>query len=110
MNRFAIAPLAVTLFALGACNVTDNNNGSSTISVDEKRIEQGTDILANEASKVGAKAVNAVENAGPALEQSASDIKERAGRVATKAEALGEEVERDVDASITTPAETNKAR
>ena len=107
MNRFT---LAAPLLLLGACNVTDNNNGSSTISVDENRIEQGTDMLANEASKAGAKAVNAVENAGPAIEQSASDIKERAGRVADKAEALGDEIERDVDAEVTTPAETNKAR
>ena len=107
MNRII---LAAPFLLLGACNVTDNNNGSSTISLDENRIEQGTDILANEASKVGAQAVNAVENAGPAIEQSARDIEERAGRVAGKAEALGEEVERDVDASVTTPAETNKAR
>ena len=108
MNRLI---LAAPLLLLAACNVTDNNNGSSTISIDENRIEAGTDALANEASKAGAKAANAIENAGPELEKSASDIKERAGRVADKAEALGQEVERDIDASVTTPAETtNKAR
>ncbi len=110
MKRSTFAALAAPGLLLAACNVTDNNNGSSTISLDEDRIEQGTEALANEASKAGAKAANAVENAGPAIEQSAADIQERAGRVAGKAEALGEEVERDVDASVTTPAEANKAR
>ena len=85
--------------------MTDNNNGSSTISIDENRVEQGTDILANEAAKVGGQAVNAIQNAGPEIEQSARDIKERAGRVADKADALGEEI----DASTTTPAEANTA-
>ena len=104
MNRLTLA--ALPLLALAACNVTDNNNGSSTISIDENRIEQGTDMLANEATKAGDKAANAIENAGPEIEQSARDIKERAGRVANKADALGEEIDR----STTTPAEANKAR
>ncbi len=92
MNRFT---LAAPLLLLGACNVTDNNNGSSTISVDENRIERGTDILANEASKAGAKAANAVENAGPALEKSADDIQERAGRVADRIDNVDVDVDLD---------------
>ncbi len=79
-----LGALATPLLLLGACNVTDNNNGSSTLSIDENRIEQGTDLIANQAEKAGDKAVNAIENAGPELEQSASDIKERAGRVADR--------------------------
>ena len=51
MNRFAIAALAAPLLVLGACNVTDNNNGSTTISLDENRIEAGTEMLANEATR-----------------------------------------------------------
>ena len=108
MTRFILASLP--LFALAACNVTDNNNGSSTISLDENRIEAGTDILANEAAEAGDKAADVLRNAGPEIEQGAADIKERAGRVADKADALGEEAARDVDASVTTPAEANKAR
>ena len=106
MTRLALAAVATSLLGLGACNVTDNQNGSSTISIDENRIEQGTDVLANEAAKAGDKAAEALRNAGPEIEQSASDIKERAGRVADKADALGDEI----DASTTTPAEANKTR
>jgi hypothetical protein len=85
MNRLTIA-LGVPLLLLGACNVTDNNNGSSTISIDENRIAEGADVVANEAGKVGDEAANVIENAGPELKQSASDIKQRAGRVADKAD------------------------
>ena len=106
MNRLTIFALAAPSLMLGGCNVTDNNNGSSTISIDENRIEQGTDVLANEAAKAGGEAVTAIRNAGPEIKQSATDIKERAGRVADKADALGEEI----DASVTTPAEANAAR
>ncbi len=96
MNRLTTAaPLAAALLALGGCNVTDNNNGSSTISIDENRIEQGTEALANEASKAGDKAVNAIENAGPAIEQSADDIQERAGRVADRVENVDVDVDLD---------------
>ena len=77
---------AAPLVLLGACNMTDNNNGSSTISIDENKIEQGADLVVNEAEKAGDKAGELIQNAGPELEQSASDIKERAGRVADKVE------------------------
>jgi hypothetical protein len=106
MNRTTTAAFVAPLLLLAGCEVTDNNNGSSTISLDENRIEQGTDILANEADKAGDEAVNAIQNAGPELRQSARDIKERAGRVADKADALGDEI----DASTTTPAEANAAK
>ena len=104
MHRIILA--AVPLLALAGCNVTDNGNGSSTISVDENKIDAGADLLANEAAKAGDQAANAIENAGPRLEQSAAEIKERAGRVADKADALGDEVDR----STTTPAEANAAQ
>ena len=84
MNRLTTASLILPLALLGACNMTDNNNGSSTISIDENKIEQGADFVSNQAEKAGDKAANAIENAGPEIEQSASDIKERAGRVADK--------------------------
>ena len=46
-------------------------------------------------TKAGDEAVNKIENAGPEIEKSARDIKERAGRVADKAEALWRRVDRD---------------
>ena len=95
MNRFNILALAAPLLALGACNMTDNGNGSTTISIDENRIEEGTDMLANQAEKAGDKAVNAIENAGPALENSADDIQERAGRVANRVENVDVDVDLD---------------
>ena len=103
MNRLILATLP--LLALAACNVTDNNNGSSTISIDENRIEQGTEALANEASKAGAQAANAVENAGPAIEKSADDIQERAGRVADRIENVDVDVDLD-----TSDRKTNNAQ
>ena len=103
MNRLTIAAIAApSLLLLGACNMTDNGNGSTTLSVDENRIEQGTDMLANEASKAGAQAANAIENAGPAIEKSAEDIKERAGRVADKVDNV--DVDVDLNTSDNKPA------
>ena len=96
---FAAAPL----LALAACNVADNGNGSSTISIDQNRIDAGADALANEASKAGDKAANAIENAGPELEKAGADIKERAGRVADKAENI------DVDIDLNTANDKPKA-
>lgn len=101
MNRLATVALLLPLLLVTACEVRDNTNGSSTISLDENRLEQGTDILANEAAEVGDQAANAIENAGPELRQSASDIKERAGRVADKADALGEKID-NVDVDLNT--------
>jgi hypothetical protein len=96
MNRLTTASLILPLALLGACNMTENSNGSTTISIDENRIEAGTDALANEAEKAGDKAANALQNAGPEIEQSASDIKERAGRVADKVDNI------DVDVDLNT--------
>ncbi|MDQ3078819.1 MAG: hypothetical protein M3R03_02325 [Pseudomonadota bacterium] len=96
MKRLTIASIAAPMLLIGACNVTDNGNGSSTISLDENRIERGTDMLANEASEAGAEAANAVENAGPAIKQGAADIKEGAGRVADRVENV------DVDVDLNT--------
>jgi hypothetical protein len=96
MNRFTTAALIAPLALLAACNMTENSNGSTTISIDENRIEAGTDALANEAEKAGDKAANALQNAGPEIEQSASDIKERAGRVADKVDNI------DVDVDLNT--------
>ena len=96
MNRLTIAALAAPLLMLGACNVTDNNNGSTTISLDENRIEAGTEMLANEASEAGADAANALENAGPKIEAGAEKIQERAGRVADRVENV------DVDVDLNT--------
>ena len=103
MIRISNLALVASLTALGACNMTDNNNGSTTISIDENKIEQGADALSNEAAKAGDKAAEALRNAGPEIEQSASDIKERAGRVADKVDNL------DVDVDLNT-ADDKRAR
>jgi hypothetical protein len=102
MNRFTTAVLIAPLALLAACNMTDNGNGSTTISIDENRIEAGTDALANEAAKAGDEAANTLRNAGPELEQSASDIRERAGRVADKVDNV--DVDIDLNAANDKPA------
>ncbi len=105
MNRLATAALVMPLLLLGACNVTDNNNGSSTISIDENRIERGTEMLANEASKAGAQAADAIENAGPRIENSANTIQERAGRVANRIDNVDVDVDLNTSDARTTNAQ-----
>ena|GEM_PF-4981746 len=83
------------LLLAGACNVTDEGNGSTSVSLDENRIEAGTDALLNETEQAADAAINGLENAGPAIEQSAADIKERAGRVADKIEKVDVDVDLD---------------
>ena len=101
----AVKMIAIPLVLLaGACNVTDEGNGSTSVSLDENRIEAGTDALLNETEQAADAAVNGIENAGPAIEQSAADIKERAGRVADKIEKV--DVDVDVDTS-NKPANAN---
>jgi hypothetical protein len=96
MNRFSTAAVIASFALLAACDVTDNNNGSTTIAIDDEKIEAGAEALANEASEVGDKAADVLRNAGPEIEQSASDIKERAGRVADKVDNM------DVDVDLNT--------
>ena len=104
MTRFVTFALAIPLLLTDACNVTENENGSSTISLDENRIEQGAELVANEASEAREKAANALENAGPIIENSASDIEERAGRVADKVENV------DVDVDLNTADDKPRAK
>jgi hypothetical protein len=106
MNRSALAALVAPFALLAACNMTDNGNGSTTISIDENRIEEGTDVLANEAAKAGDQAADALRNAGPEIEKSASDIKERAGRVADKVDNI--DVDVDLNAANDQPAAKTK--
>ena len=96
MNRLTTLALLPLLIVAG-CSVTDENNGSTTLSLDENRIDAGADALANQAEEAAAVAGNAIENAGPTIENSAADIKERAGRVADKAKVLGNRVEDRID-------------
>ena len=104
MTRLILA--AAPFLALAACNVTDNGNGSSTISVDQNKIDHSADVLANEATKAGDAAANAIENAGPELKKAGSDIKERAGRVADKADNINVDV--DLNTANNKPAEPAK--
>ena len=106
MTRLTLALCASPLLLAAACNVTnDPANDSRTISVDQNKIENAGDMLLNEAAQATEAAANKIENAGPELENSAATIKERAGRVADKAEALGNRVETKVDAAK--PAENS---
>ena len=98
MTRFKLALCVVPLLLAGGCNVTkDPGNDSTTLSIDQNRIDNGADALLNEAAEATDVAANKIENAGPELENSAATIKERAGRVADKAEALGNRIETRVD-------------
>ncbi|MDQ3078011.1 MAG: hypothetical protein M3Q83_04125 [Pseudomonadota bacterium] len=84
------------LLLAAACSVTEENNGSTTLELDENRIDAGAEALANEAGQAAEAAGNAIENAGPAIEQSADDIQERAGRVADRIDNV------DVDVDLNT--------
>ena len=88
MTRFHQALCLTPLLLAAACNVTkDAANDSTTLSVDQNRIENGADALLNEAAEATDVAANAIENTVPAIENSAETIKERAGRVANRIEA-----------------------
>ena len=94
MSTFKALCLAPLLLA-GACSVTEENNGSTTIAVDENRIEATTEELANEASEAADKAI-------PAIADSAEKIEERAGRVANKIDNIDVDVDvRDKSAPAT---------
>jgi hypothetical protein len=97
MNRFAMGLCLFPLMIAAGCSVTEESNGSSTISIDENRIAAGADAIGNEAAEAADVAVNKIENAGPEIENSAAEIKDRASRVADKAEALGNRVEERTD-------------
>ena len=98
MTRFTQSLCILPLLLAAACNVSkDAANDSTTLSIDQNKIENAGDALLNEAAQATEVAANKIENAGPELENSAATIKERAGRVADKAEALGNRVESKVD-------------
>ena len=83
------------LLLLSACNVTkDQANDSTTISLDQNRIDNGADAALNEAAEATEVAANKIENAVPIIENSAATIKERAERVANKAQSI------DVDVKV----------
>ena len=67
MNRFAKGLCLLPLMIVAACSVTEENNGSSTVSIDENRIAAGADAIENEAAKAADVAVNKIENAGPEI-------------------------------------------
>ena len=94
------------LLATAACNARDEGNGTTVISVDENRVDQGIDAAGNVASAAAQKAGNALENAGPALENTADTIGERASRVAGKAENAASNV--DIDLTTENKAEQKR--
>ena len=106
MNGFVKSlPVITLLIATAACNVTEEGNGSTTLSVDENRVEQGVDVVENGAAKATDAAAEALQNAGPTIEKSASDIQERAGRVVNKVEQVDVDVDVDTNKKPTTNAQ-----
>ncbi len=95
MSVLKIVGLLPLLLA-AACSVTDEGNGSTSVSLDENRIAASTDDLLNETEQAADAAINGIENAGPAIENSAADIKERAGRVADKIDKVDMDIDLDV--------------
>ncbi len=105
MTRYANALCVMPLLLLAACNVTkDEANDSTTISLDQNRIENGADVALNEAAEATEDAANAIENTVPIIENSAATIKERAGRVIDKAERV------DVDVKVDANNKTEPAK
>ena len=95
MTRYAQSLFVMPLLLISACNVTkDEANDSTTISLDQNRIENGADVALNEAAEATEAAATAIENTVPAIENGAATIKERAGRVIDKAERV------DVDVKV----------
>ena len=95
MTRYAQSLCVMPLLLVAACNVTkDPGNDSTTVSIDQNRIEDAGNVLLNEAAEATDVAANAIENTVPAIENSAATIKERAGRVIDKAERV------DVDVNV----------
>ena len=98
MIRYPQALCAIPLLLVAACNVTkDEANDSTTISLDQNRIDNGADAALNEAAEATESAARAIENTVPAIENSAATIKERAGRVVDKAQRVDVDVKVDAD-------------
>ena len=98
MTRSTQALCLIPLLFAAGCNVTkDSANDSTTVSIDQNKIENAGDALLNGAVQATEAAANKIENAGPEIENSAATIKERAGRVGDRAEALGNRIEARTD-------------
>ena len=86
MNRL-IAATALPLLALAACKVErDAGNDTTTLSVDEQKIEQTVDQAGNLAEGAAGEVQEAARNAAPALEEAARDV-------GNAAEQAGESIE-----------------
>ena len=78
---------AVPLLTLSACNVErDAQNDTTTLSIDENKVDQGLDQAGNALEGAAGEVKNAAQDAGPVLENAASDIGDAASRAGQKIE------------------------
>ena len=88
----------VPMLMLGACNVSrDDANDTTTLTVDEQRVENTAEDVGNLAERAADEAGEALQNAGPAIENTAETIGERAERVGQRAENAVDRVDVDVN-------------
>ncbi len=67
--------LVPALFALAACNVErDAGNDTTTLSIDENKVEAGVDQAGNALQGAAGEVKDAARNAAPALEEGARDL------------------------------------
>ena len=99
-------PVLPLLLAAAACNTRDEGNGTTVISLDENKVDQGLDQAGNALSSAGNEVEQAADKAGPALENAAD-------QTGAAAERAGERVEgavrnTDVDVDVTTRNEQKR--
>jgi ElaB/YqjD/DUF883 family membrane-anchored ribosome-binding protein len=84
-------------FALAACNVEkDNSNGTTSISVNEAKIDKTLDKAGNALSDVADDVKNAADEAGPKLKNAADDagaaVKDAGDKIGNGADKAADDV------------------
>lgn len=91
------AALIVLPLALAACNVErDPGNDTTSISVNEQKVEGAVDGVGNALEDAGREVRDAADKAAPAIEGAASDVGNAADRAGDKIEAGAEGAARGV--------------
>lgn len=91
------AALFVLPLALAACNVErDAGNDTTSITVDEQRVEGAVDGVGNALEDAGREVRDAADRAAPAIQDAARDVGNAADRAGDKIEAGAEGAARGV--------------
>ena len=91
------AALIALPLALAACNVErDPGNDTTSISVNEQKVEGAVDGVGNALEDAGREVSEAADKAAPAIEDAASDVGNAADRAGDKIEAGAEGAARGV--------------